>query len=418
MRFLIFIILCLFLFSPENASARLEPYEVAVIVNKKVGESKKLADYYMARRGIPSENLIKLSLSDNAGCKRTVYNREVVAPVRKWLKKHQADKERPIRCLVVMYGMPLKVLPTEMTRDERRQYNKLKNQRDKTYKALKSPSQEESKKKYLQQKYKEINKQLGQFENGNELASLDSELALIEAGDYALRNWQLNPSFVGYRGRSIKGIPDIAYIVARLDGPDPDTVRRMIDDSINAEKNGLRGTAYFDARWPRPNLESGKRLEGYKLYDNSLYKAFDKVNTSGHMRAVVDGQEQLFQPGDCPDAALYCGWYRRGNYLDAFDWRPGSVGYHIASSECAALKGKSNGWCLGMLRDGASAVIGPIGEPYVQAFPLPEIFFSLLLDGRYSLGECFAFSVPYRSWRMVLVGDPLYCPCGNRKKEN
>jgi len=31
-------------------------------------------------------------------------------------------------------------------------------------------------------------------------------------------------------------------------------------------------------------------------------------------------------------------------------------------------------------------------------------------DGRYTLAECYALSVPFRSWRMVLVGDPLYRP--------
>jgi hypothetical protein len=33
-----------------------------------------------------------------------------------------------------------------------------------------------------------------------------------------------------------------------------------------------------------------------------------------------------------------------------------------------------------------------------------------LLDGRFTLAECYALSVPWRSWRMVLVGDPLYRP--------
>jgi uncharacterized protein (TIGR03790 family) len=87
------------------------------------------------------------------------------------------------------------------------------------------------------------------------------------------------------------------------------------------------------------------------------------------------------------------------------------VGYHIASSECGTLKSKTfKGWCLGMLRDGAAAVIGPTDEPYVQAFPIPAMFFSLLVEGQYTLAECYALSVPFRSWRMVLVGDPLYRP--------
>ena len=63
-----------------------------------------------------------------------------------------------------------------------------------------------------------------------------------------------------------------------------------------------------------------------------------------------------------------------------------------------------------MLEDGAAAVIGPSGEPYLQAFPAMEAFFSLLLEGRFTLAECYAMTIPFRSWRMVLVGDPLYNP--------
>ena len=47
-------------------------------------------------------------------------------------------------------------------------------------------------------------------------------------------------------------------------------------------------------------------------------------------------------------------------------------------------------WCKRMLEEGAAAVIGPVDEPYVQAFPVPEIFFGLLVDGYLTLAECYA----------------------------
>ena len=56
------------------------------------------------------------------------------------------------------------------------------------------------------------------------------------------------------------------------------------------------------------------------------------------------------------------------------------------------------------------ATIGPVYEPYVQGFPLPDIFFGLLVEGYMSLGECYLVSLPYLSWQMVLIGDPLYQP--------
>jgi hypothetical protein len=71
-----------------------------------------------------------------------------------------------------------------------------------------------------------------------------------------------------------------------------------------------------------------------------------------------------------------------------------------------------------MLEEGVTATIGPVGEPYVQAFPMPEIFFAALTDGAFTLAECYLLSVPYLSWKMVLVGDPLYRPFGVRYNEN
>jgi hypothetical protein len=63
-----------------------------------------------------------------------------------------------------------------------------------------------------------------------------------------------------------------------------------------------------------------------------------------------------------------------------------------------------------MIEKGACATLGPVGEPYVQAFPMPELFFGFLTEGVLSLAECYMVSLPFLSWKMVLIGDPLYRP--------
>ena len=141
------------------------------------------------------------------------------------------------------------------------------------------------------------------------------------------------------------------------------------------------------------------------------------VTQGGRLPVVVNDKPELFKPGECPNAVLYSGWYSHAKYVDAFAWQKGAVGYHIASSECSTLKSKkSQVWCKRMLEEGIAATLGPTSEPYLQAFPLPEIFFGLLLDGRLSLIECYALSNPYWSWQMVLIGDPLYRPFKNANK--
>ena len=101
------------------------------------------------------------------------------------------------------------------------------------------------------------------------------------------------------------------------------------------------------------------------------------------IEVVLNTGPELFKAGECPDAALYCGWYSLAKYVDAFDWQRGAVAYHLASSEAATLRDPgSQVWCKKMIEDGVAATIGPVYEPYLMAFPRPEQFFGLLLEGR------------------------------------
>ena len=113
---------------------------------------------------------------------------------------------------------------------------------------------------------------------------------------------------------------------------------------------------------------------------------------------------------------MYCGWYSLGKYIDAFDWAPGAVGYHLASGEAATLHdATSQVWCKKMLEDGITATMGPVYEPYLASFPRPEEFFGLLLAGDLTLAECYWRTQPFTSWMQTLIGDPLYRPYKNNK---
>ncbi|PIE74397.1 MAG: hypothetical protein CSA18_05315, partial [Deltaproteobacteria bacterium] len=39
---------------------------------------------------------------------------------------------------------------------------------------------------------------------------------------------------------------------------------------------------------------------------------------------------------------------------------------------------------------------------------IPEVFFGLLTEGYLTLAEAYLASIPHFSWKMVLIGDPLY----------
>ena len=92
------------------------------------------------------------------------------------------------------------------------------------------------------------------------------------------------------------------------------------------------------------------------------------------------------------------------------------MAYHLASSEATTLREPgSQAWCKRMIEDGVAATIGPVYEPYLMSFPRPEQFFGVLLKGDLTLVEAYYKTLPFNSWMMTLIGDPLYRPFKNYK---
>lgn len=361
----------------------LEPEEILVVANSEMEGSVALAHYYMKQRLIPQSHFLPLSLTTEETMSRVEYDAT--------LKKKVLDtiiKLRPknrIAAIVLIYGVPLKVSPPKPDSDD------LENsQRLGANETIKNQQKQE----------------VDRLRKTHMRAAVDSELALVLAGDYELDGWIQNPYFLGFQEETLPLDKDQVLLVTRLDAPDPATVYRIINDSLETEKKGLQGKAYFDARWP---MEVKNDLSGYKRYDQSIHRAAAAVKK--RMQVIVDEQEELFPENSCPEAALYCGWYSLAKYVDSFSWQKGAIGYHIASAECSTLRDKNRPiWCVQMLEKGVAATIGPVHEPYVQGFPLPELFFSLLIEGHMSLGEAYLVSLPFLSWQTVLIGDPLYQP--------
>ena len=359
------------LFFAISAQA-LDSSEVIVVTNGQQQDGVKLARFYMEQRKIPKENLLTLQTAVSEGISRQVYENEIAKPLKEFL----SDRPR-ISCLVLFYGIPLRIDGPLLPQIEA-----------------------------LEQKNTQLNSR-----QRDPVASVDSELSLVKIENPSVYDWIENPYFIQFQKQKTRYQKGQILMVSRLDGPDSATVKRVILDSLAAEKKGLTGTAYFDARWAKP--EDNKHLSGYTLYDNSIHLAA-KV-TEKVLPVVLNEEDALFQQGEAPDAALYCGWYSLAQYQDAFEWKQGSVAYHIASGECTTLKDKgSQVWCKRLLEDGVAATVGPVGEPYVQGFPFPHVFFGLLLDGDFSLAEAYYLSLPFISWKMVLIGDPLYQPFRKR----
>ena len=388
------------------ACQALQPEEILVVANREIPESIELAEFYLQRRKVPEANLLRVSTTDRETCTREAYLRQIAEPVRKKLLAYPLAR-RP-RCLLLVKGMPLRIAAVPLTVAEQAAIDGLRTTRAQLKGWLAQPLGD-NEKQQLVEDLAVVDRRIQETKVKHDtVASVDSELMLVLASDYPLFAWVPNPFFLGAGDHTPAISKNDVVMVSRLDAPTAEGVLGLVTSAVDAEKEGLTGRAYFDARYGFPN---DKPVSGYTLYDQSIHLAAARIRQKGQMPVTLDDTSALFQPGACPQAALYCGWYSLARYVDAFAWVPGAVGYHIASAECQTLrKGPSQVWCKRMLEEGVAVTIGPVGEPYVQAFPLPEIFFGMLVDGHLSVAECYLLSLPFLSWKMVLVGDPLYRP--------
>lgn len=252
-------------------------------------------------------------------------------------------------------------------------------------------------------------------------ASFDSELSLVLWPDPPMLSWVSNPWHYSLDTMPLRRRTTL--FVSRLSAPTPAIARRMIDDAIAAEKNGLQGTMYLDAR-AIPYDPTKTNTDLFARYEKSIHDLDENLRKHSDVRVVLDNRKELFEAGKCPEAALYCGWHSPSKYVDAFEWSAGAVAYHLASHEMPWLQLNddrrvqqvSPPWCPALVADGACATLGSCREADLAAFPPPDDFFSLLLTGKYTLAEVYYRTCPFLSWTLVLVGDPLYNPFKNNPK--
>ncbi len=511
--------------------ALLLPEQVLVVANANAKGSQPLGKYYCLARGVLPDRLILLRTTTGPDVDREEYNADIRDPIRSYLKRN--DPKGTIKCIVLVWGMPVRVLGTKMTpaqkarvaayktasqrlgarlavnlkllprvavsfppprtstlkplgelfeadavanpegpatfqslaasfakelkykyqragkladpRQRRTALRQLAGLRLDTYGAralLKNPPAERipgvPDKGWLRKRIESAEFDLARLRAGRQTpetarravelalrvrgvigahrycqerisavataeedASVDSELALLWEDGAGLRKWRPNPMnwrVAASRTRP-ENLPKRIIMTARIDGPVARNALRIIKDSIAAEKTRLKGTFYIDA--------GGK----YPPYDRHLEKLADLVKKRTAIPVKYDKEKALFGRGQCPDALLYVGWYSLGNYVPAFTWVRGAVGWHVASLEAQHLRAPaSNEWCVKLIQNGIAATLGAVNEPFLGAFPPPEEFFALLLTGRFTVAECYWRTVPAVSWRLTLIADPLYNP--------
>jgi len=365
---------------------------VAVVYNRRLPESKGLADYYAERRQVPTNQLIGLDLPLTETMTRTEYGDHLAKPLLRSLEAAKlftygssvrpatADKpgqvvrtlvEAKIRYLTLCYGVPVRILNDPN---------------------LVEPGQDKA--------------QEGLRRNG---AAVDSELALLPVSDQVPRLFgPLNNRFYGATNSAALHPTNGILMVARLDGPSMDIARGLIDKAIQAETDGLWGRAYFDLR--------GLTNTAYKVGDDWIRRAALICRRLG-LETVIDEKPETFPAGfPMSHIALYAGWYDNevsGPFArPTVEFMPGAIAYHLHSFSAAILRTPNRHWVGPLLAKGVTATMGCVDEPYLEATPDLYTFFGRLLAG-FSFGEAAYASQTALSWQTTVVGDPLYRPFKN-----
>ncbi len=340
---------------------------VLVVYNSSVKESKKVAEYYMRRRGIPARNLCRIWTSYEAGDATVSWEDfpDVIRnPVRKCLQKLGADA---ILYIVFSYGSPYRISGVS------RGYG----------------------------------------------MSVDHLVADIwdRAGQkgsvanpyYAGTQSRVYPAFVSlaeYRARP--GTPTI-YSVWRLDAATPALAEGLVDKAVLAEGTGLTGKACIDRRYGPDMASLGD--EGYNAGDWDLHRAAQFLREKG-VPVVEDANGAEFgtppAPARCDDAIYYAGWYSLNHYNDVFSWRPGALGFHLDSMSLADPRGGSN-WGANAIMRGLTVTSGAVDEPFLWGLPHVDGMVHDLLAGA-NIGDAVLRNTALLRWMIINVGDPLYRP--------
>ena len=368
--------------------------QVVVVFNRRMPESRELADYYARCREVPTNQVFGFDLPTSETISRAEFRDLLQKPLFKAIEKADlltvkseitpAARDTTgdatfrvtgakVRYAVLCYGVPVRI--------------------------LKDPGLSEANIAKLPDPLRR-----------NE-AAVDSELALLPS-------LLLKPMVTGPLANPLYGATNAAALhptngilmVTRLDGPSAGIARSLVDQARAAETNGLWGRAYFDLR--------GLTNTHYQLGERWLRGAAEICRLAGY-ETVMDEKPETF-PASFPMShiAFYAGWYD-GQVSGPFtrsqvEFMPGAIAYHLHSFSAHVLRSTNQYWVGPLLAKGATATMGCVEEPYLEGTPDLAVFWSRLVPLGFSFGEAAYAAQPSLSWQTTVVGDPLYRPFGRK----
>ena len=350
---------------------------ILVVANASSPDSLALAGEYAASRGVPPEQVVRLTLPLADDVEFTAFQREIQVPLASWLASRGLQDR--ILYIVLVKGVPLRIRGTTG--------------RDGT------------------------------------VASVDSELALLyrrmTGAVVPLTGAEPNPYYLGEQplaaARPFSRRAFDTYLVTRLDGYTAADVRSLI---ARGAAPATRGVIVFDQKPPLDQPGVNRWLQ----------EAANRLAAAGQGdRVVLEATSRAAAPA--ADVLGYASWGSNDPAVERvppFTFVPGAVAVQFVSTDARTVAPPSDSWKPGacgdraryhagspqslagdLVRAGATGVGAQVAEPYIDGTIRPHILFPAYLAG-FTLAEAFYLATPQLSWQGVVVGDPLAAPFPRR----
>lgn len=346
---------------------------VLLVVNADNPASVEIGEYYATKRGLPKGNVVGLKLPASEALSRADYESLIETPLAAFLSRFRLQDQ--ILYIVLTKGVPLRVMGTG-----------------------------------------------GREGNG---ASVDSELTLLYrkllGRPVSVIGRVDNPLFLAERpltsAKPLTRLDSEIYLVTRLDGFTVADVKGLIDRGLNPSRTG---TFVLDQK--ATVVDRGG--------DDWLQLAAERLKTSNSSNPVILETTKAVATDPAPVIGYYSwgsndpGSARRRSGLT---FSPGAIGGTFVSSDGRTFTEPPDTWkpsppnggplyrgsfqsLVGdLIRDGITGVSGQVEEPYLDALVRPQVLFPAYAAG-FNLAESYYLSMPYLSWKTVVIGDPLCRP--------
>jgi len=336
---------------------------VLLVVNHADNLSRRIADYYIPKRGIPLKNVCRLNIpAATEEISWDAYTEQIERSVARCLIK--AGLREQVLYIVTTMGVPLKV----------------------------NGSGE------------------GQV---TEACAVDSELALLYSkmkGKQFPRVGAVPNPFYRQKDQPFTHARFPIYLVTRLAGYDFEDVKGIIDRSLAARN---QGKFVFD-------LKSGDDAPGNSwLRTAALSLPRERVVMDESIKVLTGEKDVIGYAGWGSNDP------NRHQRNLGFHWLPGALATEFVSSDGRTFKRPPPDWTISTwkepsrwfagspqtltadyIHEGATGCSGHVYEPYLQYTPHPEQLFPAYFGGR-NLAESYYLAIPGLSWQNIVIGDPL-----------